>query len=119
MASVAATGKIGLADFAADRFEALVGQTIVFERPADSGTSAMEAASMRLLEVKRGAKSPAVRREPFSVLFAMKDQPPLGPGLHRLAHPDFEPAELLITRVMAPKYEALDPTGMYYEVVFG
>lgn len=110
---------MGLADLTADLFTPLVGQTIVFERPPEPDASATEPARMKLLDVSRSAKSPAVRREPFSLLFVMKDQRPLGMGLHRLLHPSFEPADLLVSRVTAPKYEAIDPAGMYYEAVFG
>src|SRR5215470_7950613 len=91
MENIAEKGKVGLADFTADMFEPLVGQTLIFERPDSSDTPTLEPVRMKLLEVKRNPKSPAVRREPFSLLFVMKDQPPLGKGLHGLAHPYFEP----------------------------
>lgn len=111
--------KAGLADLTAELFEPFIGQTITFERPAANGGTPLEPARMQLLEVKRGPKSPALRREPFSLFLVMKDQPPLGTGLHRLTHLECESADLLVTRVTAPKYEAADPMGMFYEVVFG
>jgi hypothetical protein len=111
--------QVGLADYTADHFLPLVGETLVFERPNDGTAPVTEPARMKVLEVKRGPQSPAVRREPFSVLFVMKDQPELGAGLHRLIQAGLEPADLLITRVTVPKYQAIDPAGMYYEVVFG
>ncbi|HTP36316.1 MAG TPA: hypothetical protein VMJ75_29280 [Candidatus Acidoferrales bacterium] len=111
--------KTGLADLTAELFEPFIGQAITFERPAANGEAPLEPARMQLLEVKRGHNSPALRREPFSLFLVMKDQPPLGPGLHRLAHSTCESADLLVTRVTAPKYEAADPTGMFYEVIFG
>jgi hypothetical protein len=111
--------RVALADLTVEMFVPLVGKTLVFERPAHPDASPVNAVRMKLLEAKRGVKSPAVRREPFSLLFALQDQPPLGLGLHRLLHPDFEPSDLLITRVIAPKYQAVDPEGMYYEAVFG
>jgi hypothetical protein len=112
-------GVVGLPDFTAELFDPLLGQTVVFERPADPANISLEPARMTLLEVKRGHKSPALRREPFSLFFVLKAQPPLGVGLHRLMQPGFEPTDILVTRVTAPKYEALDPAGMFYEAVFG
>lgn len=110
---------VALGDFTADLFMPLIGQKLIFERPADAEVSTTEPARLELLEVKPGKKSPALRREPFSLLFVLKDQEQLGNGLHRLRQPGFEAAELLISRVTAPKYEAQDPAGMFYEAVFG
>ncbi len=73
---------------------------------------------MRLLEVERHRRQPGLAREPFSLLFVMHDQHPLGRGLHTLLHPEFEPCDLLISRVTAPKHEREDPNGMFYEAVF-
>lgn len=110
---------VDLANFTAELFEPCIGQVFVFERPTDSGGAAVEPARMMLLEVRRGVRSPALRREPFSLFFVMKDQAPLSEELHRLVHPGCEAADLLVTRVTAPKYQAMDPAGMYYEAVFG
>jgi Domain of unknown function (DUF6916) len=112
-------GLVGLADFTADLFAPFTGQTLVFERPSAPDAPAAEPARMLLLEVKRGSPIPGFRRQPFSLLFVMKDQAPLGAGLHRLIHPGIEPSELLVSRVTVPKYQAQDPKGMYYEAVFG
>ena len=119
MGNVAEEQLVGLADVTASLFEPYLGQTMVFERLVDADGTVSEPAHMTLLEVRRGIKSPAMRREPFSLLFAMKDQSPLGSGLHRLVHLGCEPADLLVSRVNVPKYQAIDPTRMYYEVVFG
>jgi hypothetical protein len=40
-------------------------------------------------------------------------------GLHRLVHTDFEPCELLLSRVFVPGRGTGDGTVMYYEAVFG
>jgi hypothetical protein len=120
MNNVADQALVGLAELTADLFQPYVGQPVVFERPADSDTAEEEPpARMTLLEVHRGTPSPALRRTPFSLLFVMKDQAPLSLGLHRLMFPGCEPADLLLSRVTVPKYQAKDPTGMYYEAVFG
>jgi hypothetical protein len=116
--SVSEQKKIGLADFTADLFEPLIGQTLEFERPEIAG-SVSEPARMTLLEVERSDQLPQMLREPFSLLLALKDQEPLGRGLHRLNLPDCEPAELFIARVTVPKYERKDPASMYYQAVFG
>src|SRR5215471_16005852 len=96
---------VTLAELTADHFSPLIGETLTFQRPAPAAGS--EPARMKLLEVKRHKASVAIRREPFSLFFAMKHQEPLGDGLHRFVHPGFEPSDLLISRVTAPKYEAL------------
>ena len=110
---------VRLADFTAEVFEALVGQTLVFERPPSPGPAPAEPVRMQLLEVRRGHAAPPPLRQPFSLLLVMKDQPPLGMGLHRLIRAGLEPAELLISRVTVPHYQIKDPAGMYYELVFG
>lgn len=74
--------------------------------------------SMRLLQVERSRRHPGLAREPFSLLFVMHDQPPLSWGLHTLVHADFEPCDLLLSRVSVPKHEREDPNGMFYEAVF-
>jgi hypothetical protein len=115
MGNVADGQIVSVVDFTADLFEPLIGQALVFGRPGEDEAPVR----LNLLEVKRGKKSPAVRREPFSLFFVLKDQAPLGDGLHRLLQPGCEEADLLVSRVTAPRYEALDPTGMFYEAVFG
>jgi hypothetical protein len=110
---------VSLADFAAEVFEPLVGQTLVFERSSSEGQAPAEPARMQLLEVHRGHPAPPPLRQPFSLLLMMKDQPPLSMALHRLIHDGLEPAELLISRVTVPHHQVKDPAGMYYELVFG
>lgn len=107
--------QVKLEAFSAEMFEPLVGQTLAFQ--AD-GHPELPPAHMQLLEVKRGRKSPLFAREPFSLLFSLKDQPPLAECLYGLDNPQFEPAGLLISRVRVPKYERSDPEGQYYEAVF-
>lgn len=75
-------------------------------------------ARMRLLEVERFRGQPGLARDPFSLLFVMHDQPPLGGGLRTLVHDNFEACELLLSRVTVPRLERQDPGGMFYQVVF-
>jgi hypothetical protein len=110
---------VDLAELTAELFDPYVGQMMVFERPAGSEAEEEPPARMTLLEVHRGIPSPALRRVPFSLLFVMKDQAELSFGLHRLILSGHTPVELLISRVTVPKFQASDPMGMFYEVVFG
>ena len=102
-----------LDQFTAERFLPYVGDVFLW-RPSGAAPEA----SMRLLEVERFREQPGLTREPFSLLFVMHDQPPLGRGLHRLVHAEFEACELLLSRVSVPKHEREHPGGMFYEAVF-
>jgi hypothetical protein len=104
--------------FTADIFAAYVGQILEFERPEAREDKPPIPARMQLVEVTRHRMQAGMTREPFSLLFVMRDQPPLSRGLHRLHHDDFEACDLYLERVIAPKYQQSDPMGMYYEAVF-
>jgi hypothetical protein len=108
---------IRLEDFAADLFQPLVGQRLSFRRP---GNPPAERVEMELLQVRASRYgAPPGLRAPFSLLFTLRDTAPLDPiGLHRLDHPDFEPCDLLLTRVQVPELDRRDGT-MFYEAVFG
>ena len=108
-------GQVRIEDFRVELFEPLVGQLLSFVR---SDTPEAAPVELKLLEVKKGRKSPMFEREPFSLLFSLKDAPPLEGHLHGLVHPQFESGGLLVSRVFAPKYERLDPDAMFYEIVF-
>jgi hypothetical protein len=101
--------KFEIANYTADTFAPYVGQALVFD-PAG--------VQLELLKVSRrnAGQVPAGFREPFSLLFVLRSAEPLGKGLYRIVHQDFEPSEWLLTRVMAP---GLDPRQAYYEAVFG
>ncbi len=62
---------------------------------------------------------PASEDRPFAVLFVLRDEPPLEPGLPRLIREGFEPCEIFFSRVTSPRRQASDPSGIYYEAVFG
>ena len=95
----------------ADVFEARVGEEFVFEGAAG-------AVRMKLVSLTRFPRHELTDREPFSIIFVLKDQTPLGGGLHRLVHPELEPFDMFLTRVMAPRLQRDDPAGMFYEAVF-
>ena len=101
--------KFELATYTADTFLPYVGQVLTF----DPGGVQLE-----LLKVSRRnpGQVPAGFREPFALLFVLRSAEPLGRGLYRIVHDDFEPSEWLVTRVMAP---GQDPRLAYYEAVFG
>ena len=106
-----------MTEFDADVFLPYVGAMFRWRSGAANGGAPPEA-DMRLHEVERYRLQPGMSREPFSLLFVMRDQPPLVSGLHSLVHSDFEPCELLLSRVTVPEYERADPGAMFYEVVF-
>jgi len=102
----------------ADEFEPRVGEEFVFARPANPSGSTAGVVRMRLASIARLPRHDLTDREPFSVIFVLKDQDPLGMGLHRLLHPELEPFEMFLSRVMVPRLQRADPAGMFYEAVF-
>ncbi len=108
-------GPARIEEFRAELFEPFLGEYLSFVRA--EAPDAVPVA-LKLVDVKRGRKSPLFDREPFSLLFSLKDAPPLEGHLYGLDHPQFESTGLLVTRVFAPKYERLDPDAMFYEIVF-
>jgi len=100
-------------EFSPELFLPHVGETFVW-RAADTAAEAR----MKLLEVERHQRQPGIEREPFSLLFVMHDQPPLGWSLHTLIHSGFQRCDLLLSRVTVPGHEREDPEGMFYEAVF-
>jgi hypothetical protein len=117
MQNAAATHR--LADFAAEFFQPRLGDTFRFLRPQDPAAG-RETADLTLIEV-HVSRHPGVpgKRQPFSLLFTLRDAPPLNDRLtHTLSHPGLEPCEILLSRVTVPSLEKHDGT-MYYEAVFG
>jgi len=96
----------------ADAFEARLEEEFVFGRP-EGGE-----ARLKLISLRRLPRHELTDREPFSMIFVMKDQEPLGPGLHRLLHPDLESFDMFISRVTVPRLQKADPAGMFYEAIF-
>ena len=118
-----------LTELSAQHFQPLVGQKLRFLRPsADLSRApamsldgvAREAVELALHDVKV-ARFPSMRgkRQPFSLLFTLRDAAPLDDRhLHLLSHPEFEPCDLLLSRVTVPELDQHDGT-MYYELIFG
>ncbi len=110
----AASGAITIADYRAETFEAMLGETLTLS-PVSAGPPS---ATMKLVDVRRGSVSPYFERQQFSLLFFLKDQPPLADCLYVIDRAGFAPQGILISRVFAPKYRRLDPDAMIYEAVF-
>jgi hypothetical protein len=108
----------GTAPLTADVLEPRVGEEFVFARPANPDGSPAGVVRMRLLELKRLPPHDLTEREPFSMIFVVKDQASLGMGLHRLLHPELEPFDMFLSRVSVPRFQKADPAGMFYEAVF-
>lgn len=102
----------------ADALEPRVGEEFVFERPANPDGTPAGVVRMRLASLARLPRHELTERGPFSIIFVLKDQAPLGMGLHRLLHPELEPFDMFLSRVMVPRLQRADPDGMFYEAVF-
>jgi len=117
-APVAWNAKFQMQDYLAEMFFSYVGQVIEFDRPTDASGISGGRVALELLDVRKpntGAEAQGFRK-PFALLFALRSPEPLGRGLHRIAHADFEPDDWFITRVLVPgRY----PDVAYYEAVFG
>jgi hypothetical protein len=108
------TETLSLRDFAAPRFEPLVGQPVRFLRP-ESQPVDLELVSTR---AQQAPSAPGLR-PPFSLLFKVCQAAPLNDRLlHTLDQPGFERCELLLSRVTVPELDRRDGT-LYYEAVFG
>jgi hypothetical protein len=101
-------------------FQPMVGRTLAFLRPARPPGGQPARVELELIEVRVAASGHlAGRRQPFSLLFTLRHEPPLDDRLlHRLAEPGFEECELLLSRLYVPELDRRDGT-MYYEAVFG
>ena len=113
--------KIGLGGFTAMTFRQRVGERFRFHGTLPDGTLSQEPAQIELLEVSesKGASTnrPAEWRTPFSLIFVLRDGTLATNGLCRMAHDDFEPADLLLSRIAL--LERRLGTEQYYEAVFG
>jgi hypothetical protein len=111
---------IALRDFAAEMFQPLTGRKLAFLRPAQPPEAPRARVEMELIAVRTaGSAGPGATRQPFSLLFTLRGEPPLDDRLlHQLAEPGFEDCELLLSRVHVPELDRRDGT-MFYEAVFG
>jgi hypothetical protein len=118
--------KQNLKDVTAESFRPYAGRDMVFSRPAIGTGIISPTVKMKLAEVtvhesairiesRNPAKYAKRSREPFSLVFELKEDAPLDEGLHRLMHPDFTGDELFLSQVTQ-----LRPDGtLLYEAVFG
>jgi hypothetical protein len=115
-----------LQDVDAESFLPFVGRTLAFERPACDQNFASATTELRLAKVtphenisRIESHNPAMngkrKRESFSLLFEQKGGTPLGQGLHRLAHADFEDFQLFLSQVGMPGQDGT----IYLEAIFG
>jgi hypothetical protein len=104
--------------YTADIFEPLVGQTFLFEGPLEGQGDQAGQARLELIDARKsGSGAPAAGfREPFTLIFALRSPEPLGNGLHRIAHDNFEPCDWFLNRVLLP---GRDPRTAYYQAAFG
>jgi hypothetical protein len=102
-----------LAEITAELFRNKEGFLFRFRQPAQTGYVDLE-----LLQVTEGqsALSPTGRAIPFSLLFRPVDNVLLEPGLPWFVHPEVEPCEISVQRVMPPG--GFPPAAVYYEAVF-
>lgn len=112
--------KPGLGEFTDEMMRPYVGQTLTFQRPTGEPVELelIEVASQnRIFEVESARPEGWTRqRVPFSLLFSLKEGfSPLGQGLHRLQHHDFQSDEWYLSRVSVPQR---DHNKAYYEAVF-
>lgn len=101
--------KTGIAAVTAESFQPFVGKLLRFQR-ADGA-----AVELELLEVTTSSRKAGLQRQPFSLLFALKGENPLGQGLLTLHHDDFAADPWFITRVSVL---GGDPAIAYCEAVF-
>lgn len=100
--------------YTSDVFTSLVGQVFSFHRSVDASDPAIH---LELVEVDAGApRAGAAIRQPFSLLFALRDGEATAQSMLYLRHDDFEPCSWFVTRVSIPGRDARTP---YYEAVFG
>lgn len=116
-----------LKELTAESFRPYEGQQFVFSRPREGRSILSQSVGMKLtgvsvhervaqMEAKNPARYAGKRsRKSFSLVFELKDGAPLGNGLHRLNHGDFDGCELFLSQISRPR-----PDGtLQYEAVFG
>jgi hypothetical protein len=102
-----------LGNITVDFFRNTEGRIYRFEQPGGKGHVELE-----LLEVgeRRASAWPGGRDVPFSLIFRAVNDVLLQPGLPHLLHPDVEPCELSLQRIMPPT--GFSTNAVYYEAVF-
>jgi hypothetical protein len=120
--------KLAIKDLTAEALQPYVGQQMRFGRPAENEPAAGGHVTLELWRVtahenitnaekEHPERYPQRRRQSFSALFVLpQNEQPLGMGLHRIMHSDFEVEEWFLSRVLVPSG---DNKRAYYEAVFG
>lgn len=106
-----ADSAVSMTEYTAETFANLVGQVFRFD-PADNTAPVL----LELIDINQRAAMHAARRDPFLLLFVLRSEKPLGPGLHRISREGFEPCDWFLNRVVVP---GRDPRAAYYQAVFG
>ena len=101
--------KHSLGRYTSADFEPYVGKVFAFRR--NDG----ERVELELLQVSPGCARAGSFRQPFSLLFSLRDKQDLGSGLLRLEHEDFEASDWFVNRV---SLLGGDPSIAYCEAVF-
>ena len=109
-----AEGLVSMADYTAEHFANLVGQVFHFSPSENAQTS--KPVLLELIDINQRTAIHAGARDPFLLLFVLRSDAPLGPGLHRLVREGFEPCDWFLNRVVVP---GRDPRAAYYQAVFG
>ena len=104
---------VSMADYTADTFTGLVGQVFRFE-PAENAVAGRPVL-LELIDISQRAAGSTETRDPFLLLFQLRSDTPLGPGLHRISREGFEPCQWFLNRVVVPGRAP----GAYYQAVFG
>ena len=106
---------VSMPDYTAETFAGMVGQMFRFD-PAEYAAETGKPVLLELIDITQRAAMSTGTRDPFLLLFVLRSDAPLGPGLHRICREGFEPCEWFLNRVVVP---ARDPRAAYYQAVFG
>ena len=79
------------------------GRRVRLRRPANRDGSFGGLVRMKLASFSRLPLHDLTDRRPIFHNFCAEGQPPLAMGLHRLLHPELEPFDMFLSRVMAPQ----------------
>lgn len=106
---------VSMPDYTAETFAALVGQVFRFD-PAEHAADTGKPVLLELIDITQRTATSTGTRDPFLLLFVLRSDTPLGPGLQRISREGFEPCEWFLNRVVVP---GRDPRAAYYQAVFG
>jgi hypothetical protein len=108
---------VSMQEYTAETFKPHVGEMFRFEPSGNAESNG--GAGPALLELIEVAAGPTVAdglRQQFLLLFVLRSDRPLGPGLHRIVRAGFESCDWFLNRIVVP---GRDPRAAYYQAVFG